>query len=101
MALGSNPYSMAVNADDIGKWGDIGGIMDIGPMIKLTEAQKHDAQLSTVELLDYGKGESMKFLEMLGIDRKVGKEDDDNRKDDGQGPGLAAPDHHRNGPTPG
>lgn len=81
MALGSNPYSMAVNADDIGKWGDIGGIMDVGPMIKLTGAQKHDAQLTTVELVDYEPAESKRFLEMLGIDRKVDRDDDS--EDDG------------------
>lgn len=76
MALGSNPFSHAPEQD--GKWGDIGGIMDLGPIPPLTNDQKHDAQHTVVELMgfEYGKGESMKFLEMLGIDRKVKKDGD-------------------------
>lgn len=80
MGLGSNPYSMAVNPDDVGKWGDIGGVSDVGPIIKLTEKQVHDAQQSLVEVVNYGKGESMKFLEMLGIDRRI--DPNDYREDD-------------------
>jgi hypothetical protein len=73
MSLSSNPYTTSNRQDD-GKWGDIGGIMDVGPIIKLTPGQVHDAQLSAVELVGYDPEASLRFLEMLGIDRKVEKD---------------------------
>lgn len=77
MGLGDNPYATS-NIQDDAKWADIGGMKGVHGAIIITPKQQRDAQITTVELMGYefGKGESMKFLEMLGIDRKVKKDDD-------------------------
>lgn len=80
MALSNSPYSQAPGGE--GKWGDFGGMKEIGPIIPVTPEQEHDAQLSAVELVGYAPADSKQFLEMLGINRRVDL--DDNRCKDGK-----------------
>jgi hypothetical protein len=98
MPLSNDPHYANPNLE-AGKWGDIGGVSDVGPMIKLTGCQQYDAQLATIELVGYGKGESMKFLEILGIDKEMAPDDNCSHRRQGHKP--SAPDHHRDRPTPG
>ena len=73
MALSSNPYTTS-NLQDDGKWGDIGGISDVGPPIKITDSQIRDAQLNACRIdnrRNVDRRTTKELLSMLGIDERV------------------------------
>jgi hypothetical protein len=74
MALDNNPGQFAPGSE--GKWGDF--VDSVGDITRHTPSQVRAAQLSVVEIgAKLDPVETLLFLSMLGIDRKVDQHDDD------------------------